>query len=983
MGSSSTSSNTHEIVRGDDVFPRTFGKYVLLRPLAKGGMGQLYLAASGETGGFEKLCVVKKVLPGLEDPAIRRRFLDEAKVVVRLNQANLVQVFDAGVAEDEHYLAMELVEGRDLRGVWNRCAKLQRRIPVDVAVFVIRELCRGLSYVHDAMELDLVHRDVSPPNILVGYRGMVKLTDFGLAKHAIKRELTNPGVVYGRFSYLSPEQALGMPVDRRSDVFAAGIILWELLTGRQLYPSGAQKGRVGGKSLTKLHARPVKSPSSVVPGIPRGLDEVVLRALERDTDRRYQTAEELRTALSGVLSTFAPSCDVDRIASFMSDIFAKEIDVESRDYGTYVQEDFSEVRSTGTHRAVASEDESSSARSSSSGGWSGGELARRGFDLEAYRAMAQSREGLVAGDKYKLKSLVGIGAMGAVYEAEHLTLGRIFALKVLHPEHGLRPELVDRMWREAQAATRTGHPNIVNVIDTGMLSDDEPYLVMELVHGDDLGKLLEDVERLEVGRAVDIATQLCRALSAAHGVGIIHRDIKPENIMVSPSAEGQPRVKLFDFGLCGDAEEISASLTTPGMVLGSPDYMAPEQAAGAAATPAFDMYSLGSVLFKMLSGRVPFQGRNAIDVLMKKGAMAAPSVRSFVPGVPAAVDAIIAECLDRDPSVRPKSAADLERRLESCLRGEHAPAGTPLGLTGVPTPSESFDAGAGASLVTVHQQAAAAHSVAGAARLADRTRARRMFATAFGIMVVVGGVWTVAHDAGPDAQPGAQALPQAASVGAVEVTPQRGGDGAPEEGSAGSEGPARSPAEAEAEAENAASPGFAALAAGCERALAAERWSTPPGDNVREYVDRMQALDPENPDLRRLREQSIKTLARGGAEAIKNERWGEAAALYRPLFAMTPGHKEAKTGLVKALARGGWIARRRGDHLEALAAADEILTVQPENFSASRLRASSLLSLERYEEAVAAFRAAMRLRPKHTETRRGYWRARRLLHKNP
>ena len=98
---------------------------------------------------------------------------------------------------------------------------------------------------------------------------------------------------------------------------------------------------------------------------------------------------------------------------------------------------------------------------------------------------------------------------------------------------------------------------------------------------------------------------------------------------------------------------------------------------------------------------------------------------------------------------------------------------------------------------------------------------------------------------------------------------------------------------------------------------------------------------------------------------------------------MTPGHKEAKTGLVKALARGGWIARRRGDHLEALAAADEILTVQPESFSASRLRASSLLSLERYEEAVAAFRAAMRLRPKHTETRRGYWRARRLLHKNP
>ena len=195
----------------EEVYPRLFGKYVLLRPMAKGGMGQLYLAASGETGGFEKLCVVKKVLPGLEDAAIRRRFLDEAKVVVRLNHANLVQVFDAGVSEEEHYLAMELVEGKDLRAVWNRCAKLRRRIPVDFAVFVVRELCRGLSYVHDAMGLDLVHRDVSPPNILVGYRGMVKLTDFGLAKHAIKREFTSPGVVFGRFAISRPSRRWGCP----------------------------------------------------------------------------------------------------------------------------------------------------------------------------------------------------------------------------------------------------------------------------------------------------------------------------------------------------------------------------------------------------------------------------------------------------------------------------------------------------------------------------------------------------------------------------------------------------------------------------------------------------------------------------------------------------------------------------------------------------------------------------------------------------
>src|SRR5689334_8954186 len=166
--------------RKENPFPQVFGKYVLLRPMARGGMGELFLAAAGETGGFEKLCVVKKVLTDLDDGGVRRRFLDEAKVVVRLNHANLVQVFDAGRVIDDYYLAMELVEGKDLRGVLNPCAQLHRRIPVDFAIFVAREMCRALDYVHDGMGLDLVHRDISPPNIMVSYHGQIKITDFGL-----------------------------------------------------------------------------------------------------------------------------------------------------------------------------------------------------------------------------------------------------------------------------------------------------------------------------------------------------------------------------------------------------------------------------------------------------------------------------------------------------------------------------------------------------------------------------------------------------------------------------------------------------------------------------------------------------------------------------------------------------------------------------------------------------------------------------------
>jgi serine/threonine protein kinase len=293
-------------------FPAVFGKYVLLREMARGGMGELFLAAAGEQAGLEKLCVVKTLLAATEDERrLRRRFFDEARVVVRLNHANLVQVFDVGSVEGELYLAMELVEGKDLRAVWNRCAQLQRRIPVDVAVFVVRELLRGLAYVHEAMGLGLVHRDISPPNILVGYRGEVKLTDFGLAKSALRSEITNPGRVFGRYNYLSPEQARGQPVDLRADIYAAGIVLWELLTGRQLFPASVAatrgaRGRPGPAGAGALGAGP---------GDPRWPRSIVLRALATERDQRYQTADRFRASLSEILARNYPACDTDRVGA--------------------------------------------------------------------------------------------------------------------------------------------------------------------------------------------------------------------------------------------------------------------------------------------------------------------------------------------------------------------------------------------------------------------------------------------------------------------------------------------------------------------------------------------------------------------------------------------------------------------------------------------------------------------------------------------
>jgi serine/threonine protein kinase len=245
-------------------FPRRFGPYVLLKPLARGGMGALYLALSGPEDSA-KLCVIKTVLPHLADKEYLQRFRDEAKVVVRLSHGNLVPVFDSGQVAGEIYLAMDFVEGKDLRATWNRCAKKGIAFPVDVAAHIVKELARGLNYAHGFGDIKLVHRDVSPPNVLLSYSGEVRLTDFGLASSTLKLEKTAPGIIYGKVSYMSPEQARGEKLDGRTDLYASGIILWELLTGRQLFPSSKPPGAPKDGPHVEEILRRVRNPELVPP----------------------------------------------------------------------------------------------------------------------------------------------------------------------------------------------------------------------------------------------------------------------------------------------------------------------------------------------------------------------------------------------------------------------------------------------------------------------------------------------------------------------------------------------------------------------------------------------------------------------------------------------------------------------------------------------------------------------------------------------
>src|SRR3954454_19535679 len=292
-------------------YPRRFGKYVLLKPLAKGGMGEIYLAAGGDVGGFEKLCVIKKVITEKADKAKANRFLDEAKVVLRLSHSALVTTFDAGDVGGEFYIAMELVEGKDLREVWNRCVRTRQRIPLDVALHVVREVARALSYVHSYGDLKLVHRDVAPPNILLAYVGDVKLTDFGLARSILKQEHTVPGVVFGRAAYLAPEQARGEVADARTDVYTLGIVLWELLTGQQFLQLG---GLDPAAALAIVRHPKLVPPSTRGPWITPALDRVATKALAADRYEGFATAEKMRQALNEVIGEIDPRADAGRVA---------------------------------------------------------------------------------------------------------------------------------------------------------------------------------------------------------------------------------------------------------------------------------------------------------------------------------------------------------------------------------------------------------------------------------------------------------------------------------------------------------------------------------------------------------------------------------------------------------------------------------------------------------------------------------------------
>ena len=1116
-------------------FPRMFGKYALLRPFARGGMGEIYLAASGELGGAEKLCLVKKVPEDRDAPGLTARLLDEAKVAVRLNHTNLVQVFDAGKVDDELYIAMELIEGRDLRAVWNRTAERRSRIPLDVALYVVREIARGLDYAHTYGGLGLVHRDIAPPNILISFHGEVKVTDFGLARSILKNERTAPGIVYGRIAYLAPEQARGEQADARTDIFATGVILWELLTGRPLHDTGDDAV----KNLDQARHPRIESPSHLTRGLPSSIDAVSLKALATDREQRYQTADDLRKAIADELARIAPGTDSSRVAAFLKDLFGDEVKREAAERERLLREELPKLRASrsGLERAqpqqpptrpaipaMMAHDPSSAldlsdgiddpptrrmnkpelppaapsvrpppplpALRSTNGGAArplpgmrptpppvpgnrppspppirsmlrGAEIdddertitaPPRGVSFTpdgptrgaaAARAPApqyaredsgavpapESLVGEILDNRYRVERVLGTGGMGAVYEAEHIEIGKKVAIKVLHPQFSRQADLVARFRREARAASKVGHPNIVDVTDSGTTNGGDVYFVMERLDGLDLGEVLRHERRVAPDRTVAIGTQICRALSAAHAAGIIHRDLKPENIFLV-SREGVPDfVKVLDFGIAKQDmgnQNSPRRLTTPGIAMGTPEYMAPEQAAGKAIDGRVDIYSVGAILYEMLTADPPHHGVNVMEILAKKATEAPIAPRDLNPDVPEGLEEVVMRCLERDPDRRPQTMGALEYELTKSMKGRGSAVAAVLGIkpsddmmatgtwgdesskprlfeaghiqqrrssmpsipvqrsgtTGALPLSASDDGGqirvnsgrvasrdAVAETLTMNEKRDADLR---AARRAGRWPRRLGFVGGVAFLGIAGFAAYQLQQGKLMKPPGEESAPSKVAAPPPE-RPARPSSPPPVKapvvkapvvkGSPKADDDKMSPAEIDRMLEWA------------RRTAEGGRIIAPPGDNLKELLDRIDKADPGNAQAEALKARTTTMLGRKGSLALKKGKLDEAEEDFQALVVLKPDDEGSKSRLARTLTLRSQRSLGKNKLQAALADATAALEMTPDDNSSQLTVADVHLAMGKHELAAEEYQRVLDVKPQDKRARLGLQRS--------
>jgi len=296
------------------------GPYVLKEKVAQGGMAELFLADYIRSGGFRKKAAIKRILPHLaENKDFINMFTREARVAALLQHPNVVQIFDYGKIEKAYFIAMEFIDGKNLGEI---LSSLKQGLPVDHAIFIISETCKGLNYSHTRHDdetrepLNIVHRDISPQNILISYQGEVKITDFGISKASSEPSLTQAGVIKGKLAYLSPEQVLGKPVDHRADIYALGLVFHEMLTGKRVYQFDNDFEAI--RAIPKMEIEPL---TNLTTEVPEELNRIVMKCLEKENEQRYQSASALYAELAAFKRDYKMPFDASDLVVFMKKNF--------------------------------------------------------------------------------------------------------------------------------------------------------------------------------------------------------------------------------------------------------------------------------------------------------------------------------------------------------------------------------------------------------------------------------------------------------------------------------------------------------------------------------------------------------------------------------------------------------------------------------------------------------------------------------------
>jgi serine/threonine protein kinase/tetratricopeptide (TPR) repeat protein len=626
----------------------TFGKYELLSLLATGGMAQIFLARELHSGRPGQL-VVKRLLPQFtENEDFVTMFLNEARIAARLRHPNVVRVFDLGAEGSSYFIAMEHVHGRDLHQVHRQARRAGTPFPAELACRVIIDACAGLDHAHkqadaDGRPLGIVHRDVSPQNLLLAFDGSVKVVDFGIAKAADQVGLTRSGIIKGKCAYMSPEQALGEPLDHRSDVFALGVVLHELLTGERLF-----KRATDAHTLMALVDCQVPPPSKVNAAAPRALDALVLSALGRQRADRYGDAHEFSRALEAWLAHQQRPSTHGALATFLAGLFPEATSAPAE------TDPPPATAAPVPPELVAPAPETEPPT------------------LELDSPYLSSRPGLLepgtmVDDRFRVEAHLATGGMGEVYRAEHVHLKRPVALKLIRRAFAHDASSWARFRREAELVSKLESAHVVRVFDFGRTSDGQLYLAMEYVDGTTLDVLVREGP-LPPEQVTGMLLQVCEGLAEAHALGVIHRDLKPGNLVLGRRRDGTPVVKILDFGIArGPSSDGGQRLTRLGSSIGTPAYMAPEQARAEAVDHRTDVYALGCVAYELLTGQPPFRAASpSALVLMHLNNKPAPleQLRPALAARPALCAAVL-RALEKTPADRFSSVGELARALSS------------------------------------------------------------------------------------------------------------------------------------------------------------------------------------------------------------------------------------------------------------------------------------------------------------------------------